>query len=168
METRVVGQFGRRRPCPRHARDKSDDHAVGTDPFKPTHYHRLLPMNTVYRGALLDLLAAILLSTVVFWILHRRDPEAKTLGWLLVIAVLLMRTAACLGNAELLSRRISPNRVFFASLLAGLLLWFLRRSWYAAAMRGARTLILLVGFAIFWILPQLAWMPCHAEPAQGT
>jgi Sulfatase len=133
-------------------------------PLHTDLYHRLLPMNTVYRGALLDLLAAILLSTVVFWILHRRDPDAKSLGWLLVIAVLLMRTAACLGNAELLSRRISPNRVFFASLLAGLLLWFLRRSWYAAAMRIARTLILLVGFAIIWILPQLAWMAFHAEP----
>lgn len=133
-------------------------------PLHTDLYHRLLPMNTVYRGALLDLVAAILLCTLLMAILHRRDPDANNLGWLLVVAVLLMRTALCLGNAELLSRKISPNRVFFASALAGLLLWLLRRSWYALTMRAARTLILLVGFAVFWILPQLAWMAIHPEP----
>jgi hypothetical protein len=133
-------------------------------PLHTDLYHRLLPMNNVYCGVLIDLVVAILASTLVLRALHRYDPGANTLLWLLFFDILLMRVAICLGNAEILSRRISPGRVFLTAAVAGLLLWAIRRTWYRIVMRSALVTTLLVGFAIFWIIPQLAWMADYPEP----
>ena len=133
-------------------------------PLHTDLYHRFLPMNTVYGGLLIDLVAALLVSTLVLWLLDRYDAPARSLWWLPVFAILLLRIAVCLGNAELLSRKISPDRVFLVCAIIGLLLWALRRDAYSATMRGARITLALVGCAIFWILPQLFWMTAYHEP----
>ena len=47
---------------------------------------------------------------------------------------------------------------------AGLLLWLTRRNWYSAAVHAGRFVLLLVGFAIFWMMPELVYMAVKAEP----
>lgn len=134
-------------------------------PSRQTLYHELLPMNPVYQGLLIDFIAVLALCTLAIALLNRWDARCRTLVWLLVIAVLATRIERGLVIATAISPLIAtPARVFLAVAVLGLLLWFLRRSWYAGAMRGLRLLILLVGFCVFWVLPELACMAFLPEP----
>ena len=45
-----------------------------------------------------------------------------------------------------------------------MLLWIASRRWYAYAVRGGRFVLLLLGFSILWLLPELTFMAFHAEP----
>ena len=135
--------------------------------ISPLHtdlYHRMLPMNTAFRGMFVDLVVSIAVCALLARLLDRLDGAGKTLWWLLALDFLLMRLTICLGNEEILSRKISPTRVFVAMAIVGLLVWLARRSWYSAIVRGARMTVVLVGFAIFWILPELGVMAAHREP----
>ena len=134
-------------------------------PSRETLYHELLPMTTVYRGVLIDFVVVWLFSVLVFWLLDRRDPENRSLGWLVVGALLAMRTLRGLSVAELIKPVWAQGgRVFLVIVAAGLILWALRRGWYRGLMRGLRMVVLLLGFSVFWILPELAAMAVYPEP----
>jgi hypothetical protein len=134
-------------------------------PDRQTHYHERLPMNSVYQGLLIDFIAVMLVCRVAFWLLERWDSQSRTLAWLLVAALLVLRLCQGLVVATWLSPRSTHSGwILLITSGAGLLLWILRRSWYRAAMQGMRWTLVLLGFSIFWILPELVVMAFHSEP----
>ncbi|HEX3661315.1 MAG TPA: sulfatase-like hydrolase/transferase [Acidobacteriaceae bacterium] len=134
-------------------------------PGRQTHYHELLPMNSVYQGLLIDFAAVLLLSRLILWLLERRDPTHRNPVWLLVAALLVVRLLDGLVVATWLSPRNTHGAwIFLIVAGAGFLLWLLRRSWYQAATQGMRWALVFLGFSILWILPELAVMALRAEP----
>jgi Sulfatase len=136
--------------------------------ISPLHtdlYHRALPMNSVYWGVAIDLAAACITCAFVLWLLEKYDAEGKTIWWTLCGAILAAQITSGLAIAGLVGYRIATSgRVFAITCATGLLLWLLRRKWYSTAVRSARYLLLLIGFAIFWILPEIVYMAVKPEP----
>ncbi len=92
-------------------------------------------------------------------------PNLSNPAWLLVAALLVVRLLRTLVIATWVSPRITPSGpIFLLVAAAGLLLWIVRRSWYRAAMRGMRWALVMLGFSIFWIMPELVVMAFHSEP----
>lgn len=128
-------------------------------------YHKLLPINTVLRAIALTLAAACLLGALLIWALDRVDAAGRTLLWALLFAVLAARTVSGLMVAQVVQRQgVTPIAGFLAAGAALVLLWGLSRRGYAAAVRGLRMTLLLLGICIFWALPTLAVEGFAAEP----
>ena len=101
---------------------------------------------------------------MIFRLLEKHDAKTCRCGGLLLGAVLAARTTTGLAVAGLIGYRVAtPARVFVAVCVLGLLLW-VRRRWYAVVVRSARFVLLLLGFAIFWMLPELVYMAVKPEP----
>ena len=138
-------------------------------PDRQTHYHELLPMNSVYQGLLIDFVVVLLVCGVVFQLLQRWDPRCRTLVWIVVAGLLAVRIGRTLVVATWLSP-LSDDSVwiFLAVTVAGLLLWTLRRPWYRGTTAGFRWTLVLVGFSLFWVLPELGVMAFHREPHEAS
>ena len=140
--------------------------------ISPLHtdlYHRALPMNRVYWGVAIDLAAVCLLWILFLRLLDNYDGGFRTLFWTLIAAVLAAKTASGLSVTGLIGYRVAtPLRVFCIVFGGGLLLWFARRSLYSATVRSGRFLLLLIGFAIFWMLPELIYLAAKPEPHDVT
>ena len=134
-------------------------------PSRQTLYHELLPMNSVYQGVLIDFLVVWLGSVFSLWLMERWERQQRGLVWLLFAAFLAMRLLRGLVVAELISPKwIGAGRLFLILVAAGLVLWFVRRTWYDSLVRGMRMLLLLLGFSVMWLLPELIVMALHREP----
>jgi hypothetical protein len=128
-------------------------------------YHRQLPVTTVVRAIAIDLLLVSLLGVVVLWLLRRFDPEHRTLLWGVLAAGLAARAVGGLITAEILTRQgVTPLRVFavFMALLG--VLWIFARWLYRPVMRGFRVVLMLLGFSIFWVVPQLLSLSFARQP----
>uniref|UniRef100_A0A372IM10 Sulfatase N-terminal domain-containing protein n=1 Tax=Paracidobacterium acidisoli TaxID=2303751 RepID=A0A372IM10_9BACT len=127
--------------------------------ISPTHiylYHRLLPVTTVVRATVIDLVLACLLGTALVWLLDRIDAKGRTLLWLIFATLLVARVVGGLMAAEVILRlAIVPIKFWLPVAIVGLLLWIFARNAYAASVRGLRVLLLLLGICIFWMLPEL-------------
>jgi len=136
-------------------------------PSRQTLYHELLPMNSVYQGVLIDFVAVVLFSVLVLWLVERWEARHRGLAWLIVAAVLVMRAFRGLVVAEIVSpKAASGGCIFLVVAGAGLLVWIANRRWYAGVVRGGRLVLLLLGFSILWLLPELTFMAFHAEPRE--
>ena len=119
----------------------------------------------MYWGVAIDVAAVCLLFVLIFRLLEKHDARGKSLWWALLGAVLAARTTTGLAVAGLIGYRVAtPARVFVAAIALGLALWLARREWYGVLVRSARFVLLLLGFAIFWMLPELVYMAVKAEP----
>ena len=128
-------------------------------------YHRQLPVSSVIRAIAVDVLIVSLFGTFLIWLLRRADSRRRTLLWALFAAALVARATNGLITAEVVTRQsVTPTRVFLLVFLAGCLLWLMKRSWYSAAVRGFQGLLLLVGFSIVWIVPQLFFLSLARQP----
>jgi hypothetical protein len=128
-------------------------------------YHRQLPISTVIRAIDIDLLLACAFGIFLVWLLRRVDPGNRTLLWILFAAALAARAVGGLISAQLITRQgVTPLRVFLVVLVAGALLWLLRRSWYSFAMRGVQGLLMLFGFCTLWVPAQLLHLGTVPQP----
>lgn len=138
-------------------------------------YHRQLPIDTVVRAIAIDVVLVSLLGAAIVWLLDfldsdrfdsdRFDSRVRTLLWTLFAAILAARAISGLIAAEVITRQgITPARVFWIVAALGVILWVLRKRWYSFAVRGFRTLLLLLGFSIFWIVPQLIHLGFAHQP----
>ena len=124
-------------------------------------------MNSVYQGVLIDFVVVVLFSVLVLWLVERWEARHRGLAWLIVAAVLVMRVFRGLVVAEIVSpKAASGGRIFLVVAGAGLLVWIANRRWYAGVVRGGRFVLLLLGFSILWLLPELTFMAFHAEPRE--
>ena len=139
--------------------------AVHLSPGHEDLFHRVLPMTAVYRGVLIDLLAVCVASVVFIRWCGRRDPQHRSVLWIALAGCVADRAAAWVQQAEMFRGSVRPGLVAVAAVMAGVALWALRRGWYSRAVRGFRAVLLLAGCCGLWIVPQLAWMSLHAQPA---
>ena len=134
-------------------------------PDRQVHYHELLPMNSVYQGLLIDFLVCLLVGVFVVWLLDRGKGGNRSVLWLLLAALLVVRVERCLVVALLVSVHVLGAKLLFLAVAVPLFaLWLAKRSWYAYVISGIRLTLLLLGFSVFWILPELTWMAVAPEP----
>ncbi|MFT4111162.1 sulfatase-like hydrolase/transferase [Silvibacterium sp.] len=139
--------------------------------ISPTHlylYHRLLPVTTMVRATTIDLVLACLLGTAIVWLLDKIDSQGRTLLWLAFAGVIVARLVAGLMASEvILKAGITPVKFWLPVCAAGLLLWLLARKAYSFAVNGLRTLLLLLGICIFWMLPELVALSLQHTRAEA-
>ena len=128
-------------------------------------YRRQLPIHTVVRAVTIDLVLLSLACAGLLWLFERVDRGDRTLLWALFASALAARAMGGLAAVEVLDREgLTPLCVFVAAFLAWLLLWIFARRWYSGAVRGFRFFLLILGFCIFWILPQLVTLGFAHQP----
>ena len=140
--------------------------------LSPLHtdlYHRLLPMNTVYGGAAIDLVIVCLLCTGALWLVQRFEAKGDGILWAVVAIILIKRIgdfAVGVAWQSGVSQRyfVTVHALVIALSVAGPLLWLLRRSWYKRAVPGFRGFLAAMGFCTLWVLPQLVYMAVRPEP----
>jgi Sulfatase len=136
--------------------------------ISPTHtdlFHRLLPMNSVYGGVVIDLAVLCLICTGVVWLLDRFDPENQSILWAAGAIILIVQMCSFLSWGGLPLERF--RLLIVLCIAAGPLLWLWQKRWYGRAVKGGRNVIAAAGVCIVWMLPLLAYMAIHPVP-HGT
>ena len=133
-------------------------------PYHTDLYHRLLPITSVVRTITVFLVVACIGCAALLALLERLDRERRTLLWAVFFAILALRGV---GEAEIICMHSLPALpVFFAVLAIAILLWFFRRQWYVRLAGGLCGALLLLGFCIFWMLPQLIYLGVVRQPQE--
>jgi len=140
-------------------------------PERAILYHSLLPVNNVYWGLAIDVTIMCILATAVFVSIQRHfskaDPGKFSFWWAIIGAALVWRVHVSLVWLELLSVRFFPTRLTFLICAgSGIALWCWKRALYLRIVYSLRFTLALLGFCIFWILPQFLYMAVHPEPRE--
>ena len=136
--------------------------------YHPVIYHSFLPMCSVIWGILIDLGVFSVLAALLFRYLERSETGLRTAVWAFVAAVLgssLLTAFAAMRRAPV--PHLSPNTVFIVTLLAALLLRWLRPLDYRRAVHGLRALLVLAGCCMVWMVPELFYQGLRAQPADA-
>jgi hypothetical protein len=137
--------------------------------YHPVTYHSSLPMQSVIWGTLIDLGVISLLAALLFKYLEKSETGLRTAAWAFVAAWL----ASALVAAFAAARRgqipyLSPNGAYIVTLLAALLLRWLRPLDYRRAVRAFRVLLVLGGCSMVWMLPELLYQGLRAQRADAA
>lgn len=128
-------------------------------------YQRQMPINTVVRAVTIDLVLICIACVVLLWLLERFDERARTLCWAIFASALIARALDGLKAVEILDYDwLTTWRAFAVIFALWLLVWIAARRWYSPAVKGFRFFLLLLGFCIFWILPQLVVLGLAHQP----
>jgi len=135
-------------------------------PHHQVLYHSFLPMQSMVRGVLIDLIVLTLLAALLFWYLQKRESGRRNAVWALVAAVL---APVMFANAAFLGQVAFPHSysvlLFYGALLGALSLRWLRPTVYLGAVRGLRLSLVLVGCSVVWMLPELVYQCLRAQPS---
>jgi hypothetical protein len=134
--------------------------------YHPVIYHSFLPMHNVIWGILIDLGVLTLLAALLFRYLGKSETGLRTVVWAFVAAEL----ASALVTAFAAMRRapiphLSPDRGFILTLLAALVLRWLRPLDYRRAVRIFGLLLVLTGCSMVWMIPELFYQGLRAQRA---
>lgn len=141
---------------------------VHISPLHEDLFHRNLPMTAVYRGIFIDFTVVCAAGIALLRWMDRRDRESRSPWWIAIAAVAAVRAAGWAQETWAAASFLRPTTIFAGLVAAGVLLWVLRRAWYSAAVKSIRLALMLIGFSICWMLPQLAWMAGYPEPVQAS
>ena len=126
-------------------------------------YLRMLPVNSVIGGALVDLLAVSAAAAALILLLDRYDGRSRTPNWAAIIALIpavvvrTIFTAMEVGNHGLTSTVLFA--VVFFPVLALCLGW---NRGYREVVSGFRWTMAGLGVCMLWMAPRLMYM--YAEP----
>lgn len=140
---------------------------VHISPLHEDLFHRNLPMTTVYRGLFIDFVVVCAAGIALLSWMDRRDQQGRSPWWIAVAAIAVARTAGWVQETWA-GTAVNPRMALLICVALFALLWLLRRSWYGLAVKSLRVALMLVGFSICWMLPQLAFMAGHPEPVQAS
>jgi Sulfatase len=133
-------------------------------PHHQALYHSFLPMQTVVRGLLLDLVVLALLATVLFWYLEKHNEGWRNLAWGLVAAVLAPRVATDIAAVLHLDLpHHYSDLLFYGVLLSAIGLRRLRPAIYLHSARAFQVLLLLAGLSTVWMVPELLFVAFRAQ-----
>lgn len=123
-------------------------------------YHRLLPLNTVARALAVDLVLLSLLAMVAIRLLEKvtAPPASRVLSllWALWFGLLAARAVSDFIVSQVLTWQIvTTGRVFLLTAGLGLVVWLASRRLWALIVPLLRFGVLIAGFCIFWMIPQL-------------
>jgi Sulfatase len=136
--------------------------------ISPLHsdlYHRVLPLNSVYWGVVIDLAIVCALAGGVLSLLKKTDSTQRSAWWAMIAAVLLWRLHLFLiWQGSIPARPVKPNITLLVCIGIGLALRFTSRAGYQRMVQGLQLVLGLVGVCIFWIMPELLYTAIHPEP----
>ncbi len=136
--------------------------------LSPLHsdlYHRLLPLNSVYWGVVIDLIFVSLLASLILGLLDSHDPLRRSLWWALLAAFLVSRVYVFLVWLGIISASlVKPQIVLAVCLCSALALWFWARGLYPKVVEAFTLTLALVGLSFLWAVPQLVFMAMSSEP----
>ena len=139
--------------------------------ISPSHaalYFSVLPVNTVSRGILIDLIVLALAWAAITFLVVRKDKESRSPAWAILLTISVVVAVASIAKVAELHQRV-PKPGFLAA--GVLVLGFVARRWAPATYRRSisvfRIALVLVGFCIFWMLPELLFVSMH-RPAPDT
>jgi hypothetical protein len=137
-------------------------------PHHQALYHSFLPMQSMVRGVLIDLVVLTLLVALLFWYLQKSETGLRNAVWALVAAVLV---PVLFENTALFLQVALPHLysvlLSYGALVAALLLRWLRPAVYLRAVRGLRFLLVLVGCSVVWMLPELVYQCMRAQSSDA-
>jgi hypothetical protein len=126
----------------------------------------VLPVNTVSRGILIDLIVLALAWAALTSFMASRDKENRNPAWAILLAVAVVVTVASIVKlAELRQRVPKPGFLAAAVLLLALAAWGWAPAIYRRGISIFRAMLVLVGFCIFWMLPKLFFVALHRPAA---
>ena len=143
-------------------------------------YHRLLPLTTVDRGLVLDLIVGSFLAMLVAWgieqavdarLARERAPSRSytPLLWALWASFLLGMALLSLMQAQLIMWKwLSPVWTFTAAAAVLYVLWAASARLYAKAIHAIRTVLMLAGVCLFWMVPLLIAHSLARQPYDTT
>lgn len=135
-------------------------------PHHSVLYHSFLPMQNLVWGVFIDLTAVTLLAALLFYYLGRSEGGQRNAVWALVGAVLASAlaadTAAVWGKSP---PHLWSEILFYGTLLGSLALCLFRPLSYQNAIRAVRSLLLVVGCTLLWMVPQLLFLGLRPQPA---
>ncbi len=133
--------------------------------ISPSHaalYFSVLPVNTVSRGILIDLVVVALAWAALVSILSMKDKETRNPIWGILLAVAVVVTVASVAKlAEVRQHVPKPGILAGSVLLAALAAWRWSPALYRRAIQSFRIALVLVGFCVFWMLPELLFVSFH-------
>ncbi len=139
--------------------------------ISPSHaalYFSVLPVNTVSRGILIDLIVVALVWAGVTFLVARKDEVNRSAAWTILLAIAVVVTLASIAKlAELRQRFPKPGILAAGVLLLGFAAWHWAPTIYARSITVFRVALVLVGCCIFWMLPKLLFVAFH-RPAADT
>ena len=141
--------------------------------ISPSHaalYFSVLPVNTVSRGILIDLIVLTLAWGAITFLVVRKakDKENSSPAWVVLLTIAVIVTVASVAKvAELRQRVPKPGFLAAGILLLGFAVWRWSPAIYARSISVFRMALVLVGCCIFWMLPKLVFVALH-RPAPDT
>ena len=133
--------------------------------ISPSHaalYFSVLPVNTVSLGILIDLVVLVLAWAALTFLVARKDKENRSPAWAILLTISVVVTVASIAKVAELHQRV-PKPGFLAAGI--LILGFAALRWSPALYRRGitvfRVALVLVGFCIFWMLPELIFVSLH-------
>lgn len=128
-------------------------------------YLRMLPVNSVIGGALVDLLVVSAVAAALILLLDKYDPNCRTPVWAVVIAVVpavVVRTAFTV--MEVGNHGLTSMVLFAALFLPGLALCLRWNKAYRMAVTGFRWAMAGLGVCMLWMAPRLMYMFVERQP----
>ncbi|MGC2403321.1 MAG: sulfatase-like hydrolase/transferase [Acidobacteriaceae bacterium] len=133
-------------------------------PHHQALYHSFLPMQSLMRGTLIQLIVLTVLAVLLFRYLENRKGLRGDLLWWLVAAMLapgLVSSAAVLLHVGL--SHLWPELLFYGVLLSALGLCWLRPALCEHGARRIQLLLLLAGCSVFWMVPELFFLAFRSQ-----
>ena len=133
--------------------------------ISPSHaalYFSVLPVNSVSRGILIDLVVLATAWTALTSVLSTKDKEGRSPIWgiLLVVAV-VVAVASVAKLAEFRRHVPKPGVLAGSALVVVLTAWRWSPALYRGGIQAFRVALVLVGFCVFWMLPELLLVSFH-------
>jgi hypothetical protein len=128
-------------------------------------YLRMLPVNSVIGGALVDLLAASAVAAALIVLLDKFDAGCKTPLWAAIMAIIpavLIRTVFTV--MEMGNHGLSSTVMFAALFLPCLVLWIASKKSYRLVVSGFRWAMAGLGVCMVWMAPRLMYMYVERQP----
>src|SRR5690348_3010818 len=133
--------------------------------ISPSHaalYFSVLPVNTVSRGILIDLVLVALAWGALTSFLTSKEKDNRNPVWAILLAIAVVVTVASIAKvAELRQRVPKPGFLAAGVLLLALAAWRWAPAIYRRSIGVFRIALVLAGFCIFWILPHLLFVAIH-------
>ncbi len=135
--------------------------------ISPSHaalYFSVLPVNTVSRGILIDLIVLTLAWAAITFLVVRKakDKENSSPAWVILLTIAVIVTVASVAKvAELRQHVPKPGFLVAGVLILGFAAWRWAPAIYRRSISVLRVGLVLVGFCIFWMLPELLFVSMH-------
>lgn len=139
--------------------------------LSPSHidlYHRLLPVNTLVAAIAIDLVIVCIAGIALLYLLDRFDQKQNSLLWVLLFSLLAGKTVSNLIMlSQIPDHPVTPGRIFVFICILLTLLWWKKQAWYSTTIDGLRGLLFVIGFCIFWMLPQIIYFASIRQPRES-